>query len=630
MTVGRRAARRTRSAASGEILDTLGADVRLGDEQARELPDGPRSSSSPRPGWRPDAPLLVAAAAAGVPVWGEVELAWRLRRLDDPAPWLVVTGTNGKTTTVQMLASMLQAAGRRAAAAGNVGHPARARRCWTTAARALRRARGRAVELPAALDRTRSAPLASAVLNVAPDHLDWHGSLADYAADKGRVYEHTQVACVYNVADPQTERLVARRRRAVEGCRAVGFTLGVAVGRRCSASSTTCSSTGPSSSSASDSAAGARRRSPTSRPFAPHNVANALAAAALARAYGVPAGRGPRRPARVPARRRTASPLVGRGRRGAPTSTTPRRPTRTPRCVAARLRPRGVDRRRPGQGRDVRRPRAPGRRDGCAARAARPATGRTSRHALARHAPEVPVIEVASTDTGVMDEVVQRRRARWPGRRHRAARPGVRVDGHVPRLRRQRGDAFAAAVRRAGHGQRPVSSTTSAGGPAAPDARPTGRRGPAVVQRRGPGSPVTLGATLRVLDRPLTSYYLLLGCTSLLLGARPGHGAVGVERRGVPDRRATRCRSSSKQAAVGVHRRARGVASRRARRCAGTGGLAIPAARRGVRAAVPGARPGRRGERQRQPELDQLRRAVPAAALRGRQARAGAVGARTC
>ena len=62
------------------------------------------------PGWRPDQPLLAAAAAAAIPVWGEVELAWRLRPREGAAPWLTVTGTNGKTTTVQMLASILRAA----------------------------------------------------------------------------------------------------------------------------------------------------------------------------------------------------------------------------------------------------------------------------------------------------------------------------------------------------------------------------------------------------------------------------------------------------------------------------------------------------------------------------------------
>ena len=78
------------------------------------------------PGCQPSAPVPAAAAAAGVPVWGDVELAWRL---DDPAGtgrprrWLVVTGTNGKTTTTSMLHAMLAAAGLRSLLCGNIGSP---------------------------------------------------------------------------------------------------------------------------------------------------------------------------------------------------------------------------------------------------------------------------------------------------------------------------------------------------------------------------------------------------------------------------------------------------------------------------------------------------------------------------
>src|SRR5439155_21204321 len=93
-------------------LQALGATVVLGPAASITLP--PRTDLVvTSPGWRPDAPLLVAAAAAGVPVWGDVELAWRLRGAG-AAPWLALTGTNGKTTTVGMLAAMLTADGRRA------------------------------------------------------------------------------------------------------------------------------------------------------------------------------------------------------------------------------------------------------------------------------------------------------------------------------------------------------------------------------------------------------------------------------------------------------------------------------------------------------------------------------------
>jgi UDP-N-acetylmuramoylalanine--D-glutamate ligase len=115
-----------------ELLEVLGARVDIHDGATRELPDDVDVVVT-SPGFRPDSPLLVQAAARGVPVWGEVELAWRLRGpgpSGTPAPWLCVTGTNGKTTTTQMLDAILRAAGRRSVAVGNVGLPT-SRRSWT-------------------------------------------------------------------------------------------------------------------------------------------------------------------------------------------------------------------------------------------------------------------------------------------------------------------------------------------------------------------------------------------------------------------------------------------------------------------------------------------------------------------
>src|SRR5262245_17970262 len=76
------------------------------------------------PGLPPEAPVLAAAAAAGVPIWGDVELAWRLDisgHYGPPRRWLVVTGINGKTTTTSMLHAMLVAAGCRAVLCGHIG-----------------------------------------------------------------------------------------------------------------------------------------------------------------------------------------------------------------------------------------------------------------------------------------------------------------------------------------------------------------------------------------------------------------------------------------------------------------------------------------------------------------------------
>ncbi|MGW0608749.1 UDP-N-acetylmuramoyl-L-alanine--D-glutamate ligase [Streptomyces sp. NPDC002640] len=270
-----------RARAQAAQLAELGVTVRLGDGDT--LPDGAELVVT-APGWRPDKPLFAAAAEAGVPVWGDVELAWRLRELDGrtPAPWLCVTGTNGKTTTTRMLASILEAAGLRTAAVGNIGVSLLDAVLGDTEYDVL------AVELSsyqlhwAPSLRAHSA----AVLNLAPDHLDWHGSLQAYAADKGRIYEGNQVACVYNVADKATEDLV-READVEEGCRAIGFTLGTP---------------GPSEVGVVDGIlvdrafVENRRESAQElaevtdvQPSVPHNIANALAAAALARAFGVPA-----------------------------------------------------------------------------------------------------------------------------------------------------------------------------------------------------------------------------------------------------------------------------------------------------------------------------------------------------
>jgi len=175
------------------------------------------------PGLPPHHALLAAAAARGLPVWSEVELAWRVRvpgPSGAPAPWLALTGTNGKTTTVGMLESILTAAGRSALAVGNVGAPI-VHAATDPTLDVL------AVELSSfQLHFTHTmAAQASAVLNVAPDHLDWHGSLEAYAADKARVYERTELACVYNLADPRTEQMV-RDADVADGAVAVGFTTG--------------------------------------------------------------------------------------------------------------------------------------------------------------------------------------------------------------------------------------------------------------------------------------------------------------------------------------------------------------------------------------------------------------------
>ena len=265
------------------ILEILDVDVRLGPEHLHDVPEGTELVVT-SPGLRPDHPLLLAATSDGIPVWGEVELAWRMRAESGAAPWITVTGTNGKTTTVNMLASILRAAGLRATSAGNVGTPLLEAVLHPQPYDVL------AVELSSfQLHWQRSVePVASACLNLAPDHLDWHGSLEQYRLAKAKVYAGTQVACVYNVQDPATQQMV-RDADVVEGCRAIGFTLGIPA----------LSMVGMVDDVLADRAFVEQRRTSAAElatladlqgdapSVAPHYVANALAAAALARAYGV-------------------------------------------------------------------------------------------------------------------------------------------------------------------------------------------------------------------------------------------------------------------------------------------------------------------------------------------------------
>lgn len=208
-----------------ETLRIVGVeDIRFGPEATDTLPE--IGGQQPdliitSPGWRPDSPLITAAQEAGIPVWSDIQLARRLgaRPGATEPDWLAVTGTNGKTTTVSLLEAMLLADGRRAVACGNIGMPI---------LDAIRDPIGfdtLAIEL-SSFQLHYTEPLgarAAAVLNIAEDHVDWHGGFAQYQADKARIYEGTVTACVYNVEDPATEQMLAAA-DVVEGCRAIGFT----------------------------------------------------------------------------------------------------------------------------------------------------------------------------------------------------------------------------------------------------------------------------------------------------------------------------------------------------------------------------------------------------------------------
>ena len=169
------------------------------------------------PGFPPTAPVPAAAAAAGVPVWGDVELAWRLDQAGHYGPprrWLTVTGTNGKTTTTSMLHAMLVAAGLHSRLCGNIGSP--------VLDELHEPAELLAVELSSfQLHWAPSLrPEAGVVLNIAEDHLDWHGTFADYAAAKAGVLRGR--VAVAGLDDPHAAALLSDATAPTR----VGFRLG--------------------------------------------------------------------------------------------------------------------------------------------------------------------------------------------------------------------------------------------------------------------------------------------------------------------------------------------------------------------------------------------------------------------
>ncbi|CNG53696.1 UDP-N-acetylmuramoylalanine--D-glutamate ligase [Mycobacterium tuberculosis] len=460
-------------------LEARGVTVRLGDGES--LPEGTGLVVT-SPGWRPDTPLLAAAAAAGIEIIGEVELAWRLRG-PDAAPWLAITGTDGKTTVVRMLACMLTAAGRKALAVGNVGTPI---------VEAIGGSGGSsqqydvlAVELSSYQLHWSSslAPWAAVVLNVAPDHLDWHGSMDAYVGAKGKIYAGCEVA-VYN-ADDDTSAALAERAEGVG--RRAGFTLrvprpgelGVVAGllvdrafpvdppaehRRGSGEALageTLPAGGPLTGPGTDPAASAAELAALAdvHPYAPHNVANALAAAALARAFGVPpeaVREGLRSFVPDPHRIQHVADVAGVAYVNDSKATQPHAAAASLAAyesvvwiAGGLLKGLDVD--------DLVR--------SCAERLRGAVLMGRDRHrlaeALARHAPDVPVVDVSDTDTGAMQRVVSEAAAlARPGDTVLLAPVGASFDmfANYP----ARGDAFIAAVERL------------AAAPAAADARPAG------------------------------------------------------------------------------------------------------------------------------------------------------------
>jgi UDP-N-acetylmuramoylalanine--D-glutamate ligase len=428
-------------AAAARVLRDLGATVTVVDADAATLEalaaqgfavsaDLPEQLDLvvTSPGWRPSAPLLVEAAARAVEVIGEVELAWRLRA-PGAAPWLALTGTNGKTTTVKMLEAVLRAAGHRAVAAGNVGLP------LLDAVLAAEPYDVLAVELSSFQLHwsTGVRPLAGALLNVADDHTDWHGSFQEYVLAKARVFDAD--VSIGN-ADDEVVRTLLNRARG----RRVSFTLqSPRAGELGVVEDLLVDRAFP------DVPGEATELATLGDLTVPgdHNVANALAAAALARAYGVPAEAvraGLRAFAPEPHRNALVATVDG-------VSWVDDSKATNPHAAAASLAAyapvvwvaggllKGAD------VEDLVRRAAPRLRAAVLLGTDREAL----RVALARHAPDVPVVEVERLDTGAMQEVVAAARAlAQPGDTVLLAPAAASMDCF--RDYKERGDLFAQAV----------------------------------------------------------------------------------------------------------------------------------------------------------------------------------------
>jgi UDP-N-acetylmuramoylalanine--D-glutamate ligase len=422
---------KTDSAQARELAEA-GARVVIGEELAAADWDGV-TELIVSPGFPPYHPLALEAARRGLEVYSEPELAWRLR---GPAGshakpvWLAITGTNGKTTATTMLAAILRAAGLRTDALGNIGVP--------LVDVSADRYDALAVELSSQQLHWSStlAPWAGALLNLADDHLDWHGGFDAYAEAKMAIWRSATPdsggVAVGNLDDP----LVAAALATVTG-RTIGFTLGEPKpGQFGVCDGMLVDATGELPVPLVEAA--------VIRPPGVHNVANALAAAALARAYGVPASAvraGLTGYTPEPHRNAYVTTVAGVTYVDDSKATNPHAALASliayPRVVwVAGGQLKGVD----------------------VDDLVRAVVDRLSgavllgvdraevAHALARHAPHVPVVDVASTDDGAMGEVVRAAAAlAAPGDTVLLAPAAASKDMFISFERR--GDAFAAAAR---------------------------------------------------------------------------------------------------------------------------------------------------------------------------------------
>lgn len=217
------------------LVPVIGAQLRLGQlsELPSELLDFAPELVVAAPEFTADHPVLVWARAHEIPVWGDIELAWRVRdkvpRADgSPAVWAFVAGASGKAVTATLAASMLVAGGLRAAPCGTEQVPAldAVRDPAGFDVLVVELSAAQLAQLAGAEPGGAPVPHASVCLRAAVAEQSWPGTVAAYREAEGVVYRNTVMACVYNKADPAT-RLMVEEAEVVEGARAIGIDLGI-------------------------------------------------------------------------------------------------------------------------------------------------------------------------------------------------------------------------------------------------------------------------------------------------------------------------------------------------------------------------------------------------------------------
>lgn len=207
-----------RSAQASVRVPNLTVQIGRGPERAEKLACS-ADVVVPSPGVPIGHPALVAAKAFGVDVLSEIELAWRVLdatggELGERPRLVAITGTNGKTTVTKLVVAMLAASGKEAVAAGNVGYPLLEAVSHISPEGAL------VAEVSSfQLEYTRKfRPDVSCWLNFAPDHLDWHPNLDQYARAKAKIWASQGDGCVavVNADDPVVRRAAGNLPAGVE------------------------------------------------------------------------------------------------------------------------------------------------------------------------------------------------------------------------------------------------------------------------------------------------------------------------------------------------------------------------------------------------------------------------------